>query len=328
MNRAFHSPLFVWFLLLATLVGAAVVLSRIDPIRVHVEQRQKELPKKIEKVKRAKKEVDVVFFGDSLMQFAIPRREDDISKAITTGMPAPRAAVKVVNLAMDGRTPLDLARRSDQILGLKPKLVIIQVEMVVNRPPLDRDDAGFIQQQRERLKNWIRYARSPLLKRFFPAGEGSGKKKKELLDALSSPAQVDIKLLKGAGEDPTAEESLEQINMRRARERWQGQTVRADSRQYKICREFIRRARSQDTRVLIVETPVSETASNLATKQYLQERRELVLSLLDGDAAGYLQYPEILADKYFDDYSHTNRKGEKVFFAWLAQELAQRLVND
>lgn len=330
MQRLVRSPLFVWILVSCTIILAMIVLSQVDAVRVHVKQRQKELPKKIENEKRGNKRIDILFFGNSLMQSAIPAKEVEISKIISrSAFPDSQDAAKlrIVNFAVEGRSAWDIQRRADQILTLKPKLIVLQTEMIVAR----RVNKNLIQQtffdeKKERLQNWIRYARTPLLERFLP-GEHSERKRRELLDALASPAHVDIKVLKAADDNNTADESLEATNLQRARERWSGQPISVDSDEYKAGREFVRKARANGSTVIILEPPLSETAARLATEEYLRHRRDAMLALLDGDQRHYLQYPTVLPDKYFDDYSHANRKGQKVFFAWLAPALAERLIG-
>ena len=178
MNSRVPSPLLVWILVFITLVVGIFILSEIDPVRFHIRQRREDLPKKIQKVRKEKARTDVVFFGDSLLQAAIPPGEREINDTLSRALSTP---VKTVNLAMDGRGPWDLERRSDQILGLHPKIIVIQSDMLVKRRIQREKPPGYFETKKERLKNWISYIKNPLMK---PISGGSTKKSKELLDAL------------------------------------------------------------------------------------------------------------------------------------------------
>jgi hypothetical protein len=227
--------------------------------------------------------------------------------------------VKAVNLAMDGRTPWDLERRADQILGLHPRIIVIQSDMIVKRRIKREIRPGYFEVKQERLKNWISYVKSPLMSPIYGAPT---KKTKELLDALSSPAQIDIKILREKNQQD--EIKLEQLHQQRAREHWSGQIISVKSLEFKSSNRFIQKAYANGTHVLIVETPISETASRYASEEYLKQRKEIVLSLLN-EPDSYLQYPRVLPDRFFDDYSHANSRGQKVYFKWLAAELAKKL---
>src|SRR5262249_37333853 len=126
------SPLFVWKVILIVVVIAIVVLSRIDPVEIHIKERRESLNKKITTVATAKKETDIVFFGNSLLQAGLPTTETQISAKLTAA--ADRSEpIRVVNLAQDGRSSWDIGHRAAQILALNPKIIVIQTEMIVGR---------------------------------------------------------------------------------------------------------------------------------------------------------------------------------------------------
>ena len=79
---------------------------------------------------------------------------------------------------------------------------------------------SYFEIKKQRLKNWISYLKNPLMQ---PIYGSSTKKTKKLLNALSSPAQVDIKILKENSEQD--EIKLERIHQQRAREHWSGQII-------------------------------------------------------------------------------------------------------
>jgi hypothetical protein len=316
MKSPVPSPLLVWILVVITIVVGIFILSEIDPVIFHIKQRREELPKKLQKVKKAKAQTDVVFFGDSLLQEAIPPTEEEINAKLSSAASFP---VKAVNLAMDGRTPWDLDRRSRQILGLHPKIIVIQSDMLVKRRLQVEEPPGYFETKKIRLRNWISYIKQPLMQ---PLSKGSPKKSRELLDALSSPARVDIKILKEKNDQD--EKILQQVLLERAREHWSGQIISVRSPEFKSSSGFIAKAQSNGTRIVVVETPISQTAAQFATPEYLADRKRVVLALLN-DQDKYLQYPKVLPDRFFDDYSHANARGQKAYFKWLAAELAKEL---
>jgi lysophospholipase L1-like esterase len=313
MKSFVPSPLFVWKLLLITAIAATIALTQIDPVLVHIQQRQKELPKKIEKSRKEKKTADIVFFGDSLMQAATPPTEAEINSILSKILNRP---VRAVNLSIDGRSALDLDRRADQILRLNPRIVVLQPEMVVGRMANPKQQRSFLEKEKQRLKDWINFAKAPLIKRFIAGG--SSKKREELINALASPAQVDIAILKDSNQ-----ETENDIFLRTLREHWTGQIISKRAPEYNYCRNFIEKALANGSKVIIVETPISETASKYATAQYLQQRKEVILKLLGDDQNLYLSYPKLLPDNFFYDYVHVNRKGQKAFFKWLAIEISK-----
>ena len=316
MKSSVPSPLLVWILVSVTVISGIFILSEVDPVRVHIKQRREELPKKLQRTKKAKTQTDVVFFGDSLLQAVIPPTDIEMNETLSRVISTP---VKAVNLAMDGRTPWDLERRSDQILGLNPKIIVIQSDMIVKRRIQREKRLSYFEVRKERLKNWISYVKNPLMQ---PVYGGSTNKTKKLLYALSSPAQVDIKILKEKGEQD--EINLERTHQQRAREHWSGQIIGRNSPEFKSSSRFIEKAFSNGTHIIIVETPISETAARYATEEFLHRRKEVVLSLLN-EPDSYLQYPRVLPDRFFDDYSHANARGQKVYFKWLATELGKKL---
>ena len=315
MKSFVPSPLFVWKLLLITAIAGIIALIQIDPVLVHIKQRQKELPQKIEKSRKEKKSADIVFFGDSLMQAATPSTETEINSILSKNLNRP---VRAVNLSIDGRSALDLDRRADQILRLNPKIIVLQPEMIVGRMANPKEQTSFWVKENQRLKDWINLVKAPLIKRFIAGG--SSKKREELIDALASPAQVDISILK----DPK-QETENDVYLRTLRQHWTGQLISTRAPEYSYCRNFIEKALANGSNVIVVQTPISETASKYATQQYLQQRKEIILKLLGNDQNLYLSYPKLLPDNFFYDYVHVNRKGQKAFFKWLALELSQKL---
>jgi hypothetical protein len=318
MKPPVPSPLLAWILVFITLIVGIFILSEVDPVRFHIKQRRADLPKKLQKVQKAKARTDVVFFGDSLMQAAIPPTETELNAVLSR---AASMQVKAVNLAMDGRSPWDLERRSKQILGLNPRIIVIQSEMIVKRRVVREKALGYFEIKKERLRNWISYVKNPLMQ---PLSKGSAKKSKELFEALSSPAQVDIKILKEKSHQD--QENLKQVHLKRAREHWSAQIIELRSSEFKSIGNFIKRAESNGTHVIVVEMPLSETAARFASKEYFAQRKQIVLTLLN-DPNAYIQYPKVLPDRFFDDYSHANVRGEKAYFKWLAVELAKRLAE-
>ena len=316
MKSSVPSPLLVWILLSVTVISGIFILSEVDPVRVHIKQRREELPKKLQKTKKAKTQTDVVFFGDSLLQAVIPPSDTEMNETLSRVVSTP---VKAVNLAMDGRTPWDLERRSDQIVAIEPQNNRHSKRHDCEKENPARKKLSYLDVRKERLKNWISYLKNPLMR---PIYGSSSNKTKKLLNALSSPAQVDIKILKEKSEQD--ELNLEQMHQQRAREHWSGQIIGKKSPEFKSSSRFIEKAFSNGTRIIVVETPISETAALYATDEFLQRRKEVVLSLLN-EPDSYLQYPKVLPDRFFDDYSHANARGQKVYFKWLATELGKKL---
>ena len=85
--------------------------------------------------------------------------------------------------------------------------------------------------------------------------------------------------------------------MERAREHWAGQVISSKSAEFKSSSHFIEKALSNGTRVIVVETPLSQTAAQFATAEYLAGRKEVVLALLNDNNA-YMQYPKVLPDRF------------------------------
>jgi len=160
------SPLFVWKLVLIAIVIALAVLSRIDPVEVHIKQRRESLNKKITTVTTTKKETDIVFFGNSLLQAGLPASETQISAKLTAAADRTEP-IRVVNLAQDGRSSWDISHRAAQIFALNPKVIVVQTEMIIGRqiarPKNFRVTHGELY---KRLHDWAKFLRAPLMRTF------------------------------------------------------------------------------------------------------------------------------------------------------------------
>ena len=340
------SPLLVWKLALIIVIAAIAILLRFDPVKAHVAKRREELPRKIEKeVIRSTSEkaggskpsqtarpaaatpgVDFVFFGNSLLQAALPSRQTELSGVLYrfAAKQGHRKAVRVVNLAADGRSTWDLNRRSEEILRLNPRIILIQTEMIVPRRVERREqrNVSFGKKEWDRLHNWIRFARTPLLVTIVKSPPEAGKKEVALRNSLSSQARVDIGILGN-----TEEEESDETILHRAEELWSNQAISTSSSEFTNSAAFIQKARERGIQILVVETPVSETAARFATAEYFDLRAATVQQVL-GPKDEFLRFPENLPDDHFHDYSHVNRKGQLVFLQWLAPRLAQRLPEE
>lgn len=319
MNRG-NSPLFVWKLVLIALIAGAIFISAINPIALNIARRHRELTQALkDKVKARNESADIIFFGNSLLQSALPSQEKDLFTLMARMSAENRlGAVQVMNLAGNGRSPSDLEQLRNEIFSLKPKIFVIQVEMIF--PRFDRAQKSWIGLSRERLRLWSQFLRATLVVPVVPP-DTSAQKNQELLSALSSQAQVDIGILQNHL-DP----ELDNENLMLARALWSNQTLSIDSVYYKRSAEFIRKAQESGIQVLVLETPISETAARIATKRYFQKRAQAANQLLYGNSK-FVRFPRTLPDDCFLDFSHLNSQGQMAFLRWLRSVLAREIMG-
>ena len=89
----------------------------------------------------------------------------------------------------------------------------------------------------------------------------------------------------------------------------------------RLAREFIAKASSLGTRVVLLGIPMTERMERErpSTPQHLQEiARELEAGT---NGVVHLNYPEVLPDDRYCDFVHMNEPGREEFSAWLVREL-------
>src|SRR5262245_61900774 len=132
-----NSPLFVWKLVLVAVIVAAAILSILDPVAIHIKQRGQELTQAFNKEattsasgkqkqkpksndSNSAQSTDFVFFGNSLLQAALPSQEDlGTMISLLAERKGHTGAITVLNLAQDGRSPLDLEQQAGKFFGLR-----------------------------------------------------------------------------------------------------------------------------------------------------------------------------------------------------------------
>ena len=319
------SPLLVWILLAVVgLAGLAAVLV-IDPIDTEVTRRKSVVSSKLEGIRFQPGELGILFFGNSLLRAALTG-EEALSNALSEQLGRyDQNRIRVINLIFGGASPQYLKTVADQIIALHPKVIVMQIDMIVGRK-LDPEE--FVQREVTdkrslswRLQYWSNVFQQPLRK-YLPMDPEPSVKRRQLLNPLISSTPVGIPFFNSA---ENISKQRREIPLQRAKNMWAGQTLSTTEPDYKICGWFIQEAVDEGIRVIVVQTPVGTTVESLVPKNYFEQRTAIVRGIIKPRLRPPLQYPRILPDDCFNDYSHVNRKGQRLYLQWFIPALAREI---
>lgn len=321
------SPLLVWILLAGvTLAGVAAVMW-IDPTEAEVKRRKHVVSSRLEGIHLQPGETGILFFGNSLLRQALTE-EETLSHDLTEELQGnDQNRIRVINLTFGGANPQYLQTVADQIIALHPAVIVMQIDMIVRR---SLDPEAFAtrevtdkQSLSWRLQYWSSVLKQSLWKYLPPVSEPSVKRR-QLLNPMGSTAPMGFSLSK---REENTEAKRQEVYLRTAKNMWEGQTLSTTEPDYKICRQFIRRAVGEGIRVIFVQTPVGTTVESLVPDGYFEKRTAFVRGIIKPKLRPPLQYPRIFPDNCFRDYSHVNKKGQRLFLQWFIPALAREIAR-
>lgn len=319
------SPLLVWILLAVVLLAGLAAVLFTDPTRAEVTRRKNVVYSKLDGIRFQENELSILFFGNSLLRQALTD-EQPLSKALTAQLGGnDQNRVRVINLTFGGANPEYLKTIAEQIIALHPKVIVMQIDMMVGKK---LDPEAFVNREVTdkrslswRLRYWSSVLQQPLRK-YLPAANEPSVKRRQLLSPLVSAAPMRPALLKK--DDNTAKQPADTY-LHMAKDMWEGQTLSTQEPGYKICKRFIREAVDEGIKVIVVQTPVGKTVESLVPKGYFEQRSTFVRAIIKPKLRPPLQYPSILPDDCFKDYSHVNKKGQRLFLRWFLPALAREI---
>jgi len=310
------SPLLIWKFLVPPVVLALFFLVLVRPATFEDLRRAGMFASQLDHVRFEKNEAGVLILGNSLLQHAMPpdrvisaRFNAEILKE--TGKPG---RIRAYKIAVPGLPTSELKKSREKILATRPKIVILQTELVfpnyaVKDPPKNFED--WFQMKTDQMREWSRlvkvYISPSLAQTNIPA------KTKKLLGAVKSNA-IDSQTRQKAIAQDFQTQRLEWL--------WSKRKVNRNAPDYVMCREFIDEAHAAGIRVAVLDMPVSSRTLTIAPKNYLEERSSAIQEIL-GPSDFYLRYPKSLPDSYFFDYSHLTVRGRSTFFRWTTRTFAQ-----
>jgi hypothetical protein len=306
-HRKGPSPLFEWKVVFIVTAVAGIVMLLYDPMRTIRQRRDDAVLKQVSTIQFHSNQRGVIFFGNSLMNLALPPQNEILTKELLhplrkEGFPK---SVSVVKVATGGLSAWRLRDLGGLLIRTRPSMIVLQSEMCVSRKGK--------RQEPPEMKNRIGVWSGVLSLQLF--GKGLP------VDRRKPPNQ-----LFETKQKPPSPRSKRERALASARNLWSNQTASTGTREYQISRNFVERASEVGILVVILELPVSHTAAELATDEYLKARTS-ALEELSKAGALHLRYPIRLPDEYFADYSHLNIAGQKKFNRWLFPALAQVLVR-
>jgi hypothetical protein len=295
------SPLFVWKVILILLLAAGIFMYVSDPMRTVLKRRDDLLLKRVSGLHFNEDEIGVVFFGDSMLDSALPPRQVALNKALVEEFRKNGGLKSISAYEFTwGMSTMKFREIADELIQARPSVIVIQGDMIVRRILKDRPPP----KMENRVGTWS----GVLSLQVF--GKSQQQKPKET-----------GKLPKEDGRPKKNQTSLEQ-----ARNLWSKQDVNTADAVFVRAQEFIQRLSASGIRVIMVELPVSNTAAIFSTEQYLA-KRSAALHSLSKKGVLHFTYPQLLPDDHFGDYSHVNFRGRREFLKWFLPLLSKELVK-
>lgn len=329
--KASGSPLLVWELLAVIVLAGIVGVLVVDPTKAEVTRRKSVVSSKLDGIQLQPGELSILFFGNSLLRQALTD-ENTLSKALTERLAYnDQNRVRVINLTFGGASARYLQTVADQIIALHPKVIVMQIDMIAGR---GLDPEEFVEREQakkeietvsSRFRYWSGVLQQPLVK-YFPGGFRPSARRKQLLNPLLTPTSIGIPFLRNDEQDISGMK-LRELNLRTAKKMWEGQTLSTTQPSYGLCRKFIRKAVDEGITVIVVQTPIGTTVKNIVPKDYFEQRTAIVRKIIKPKLRPPLQYPRVLPDDCFKDYSHVNRKGQRLFLQWFIPALALEISS-
>lgn len=286
-------------------------MSIADPMKIVHKKRDDLLSKQLSAIHFDKGETGIIFFGNSLLNSALPVRHKFLIEELAEelrkngGLKSSISAVEVTT----GRISVSkLHEAVEQLIETGPAIIVIQSDIIARRVFNERQP-----KITERVGTWS----GVLALQVF--GRSQTPKKKE--------AGKQLFTLKRKMPHARPQQKKGKKALAIARKLWVNQRVNPNDPAFVIAREFIHRLSAKGVRVIVVEMPVSNTAATFASERYLAERSAALHSLSKAGAL-HFTYPRVLPDDHFRDYSHVNHHGRREFLKWFFPLLSQELVKN
>ena len=305
------SPLFVWKLIAIVALAAGVFMFLSDPMKIVFSRRDAKISDKLAQTHFEKGETGIIFLGNSLMNAVLPVREVRLNADFEKELRRQgnlNMRVSAVKLTIGGFW--NLRDLSDELLDVRPSVIVIQSEMIVSRHVQNRKPQPLTQ----RVGAWAGVLALKLVGQSQQQRQNRKGEKQFLASEKKTPA-----VRRGR-----TKKSAESLRITRAL--WSNQTVSRVHPRFVMAREFINRVSAAGIRIVIVELPVSSTSASFSTKKYFAERTAALQSLSQLGAL-HFAYPRVLPDDYFLDYNHANHKGRTEFLKWFLPAISQEIAN-
>ena len=290
-----------------------------DPLRMVHERKNDSLSSQLSRLHFSENETGIIFIGNSLMDNALPLKEQDINKALSRELQKQEKrniSVSTFNAAMGDFSAWDLKSLKDEIMNSSPSVIVVQSEVIVARyikePELQERNL-------DRIGMWSGLLERRLLVGLPQSMQDQAKRGKLIGDKL-------IKQQIGKNLKVELEKQQKELYLAITKSLWSGQNVSDTSADFLTSREFIQRALSQGIRVIVLELPVSRAIISLAPEHYFTQRTAAIRSLSSRGRLVILRYPRVLPDEYFRDFRHLRPRGRREFLEWFIPALARELM--
>jgi hypothetical protein len=308
------SPLVVWKMLLIVIVFATIaMLVADDPMKTVVRRSDGVLAQRISQLHFADDETGIIFFGNSLLNQALPVRNETLTWLINNefrkyGHPGKYVPVEITT---GGVNAWRLQALGNQLIDAKPSVIVIQSEMFISR----KREKGFNLQLTNRIAAWS----GVLNLRFFGRVQNTGNPKVQggQFPGIEKPGTNTVRRRQVQDDQTLAV----------AKDLWENQVASPDTPEFIASQKFVKRVLERGIRVVVVELPVSQTAAKFATSEYFAKRTQAIEELTNFGVI-HLAYPRILPDDDFRDFSHLGTRGRRDFIRWFIPALTQALLKN
>jgi len=314
------SHLQVWKFLTPFVLAAVVFFISVDPEQFENYRRGRLFSKQLGEVNFDQAETGILFFGNSLMQEALPPPVVISSRfnRIISKTKSDHKQVRAHRVTVPGLPTIELQKHQAEILALHPKIIILQSELFfpnypIKNPP--KTKRQLLQIKTYQIKRWAIVTRMF----FIPS-----------MDKITLPPQTSTLLGAVAGNGGEAKSkklTKEEIeNRQRIMVFWEKREVNKNAPDYLICKRMVDAAHKDGISIAVIDLPLSIRASKTAPPNYLEDRASAIRNLL-GPSDFYLRYPEPLPDELFSDYWHLTTRGRAIFFQWMSNKFARESAS-
>ncbi|MCI0413043.1 hypothetical protein L0222_09610 [bacterium] len=296
------SPLRVWKVVFAVASVFVILLLFLDPGVFDARRRAKLRVRKLQQLELKNDEFSILVTGNSMLMAALPKSEKHTAELLTLQYAGNgKRPVRVIYAwVLSGRVE-SLAILHDEIIRLRPDMVVIQFEMLIKRK-IPRSHI-------RRLQIW-----SELIHQILSDSIHS-----ELRIRRSSNSQIqnkfplDVKRNQRAGRGARGVKNpaLEEILL-------------TDS-DLMIGRRFIESALSAGIHVVAVDAPLNPLRAAATSQDYLKAKDKAVRFVYEQYDPVYFRFREGLPADCFNDYFHVNEKGRTIFSEWFLAAVVREL---
>lgn len=226
----------------------------------------------------------IVLLGNSTLRYATELDHDG------WGFPESDSA-RVFRLCNNWARFIDIAPLADEILSLRPNVIVIQPEL------LGRTQLRGVRPPVEELQTYVSW-------RLFGLGEW---------DPMNQD-QAEVQFDQGNYNDQSDRRFAERV---KKITEWQG--IDLDSESARAGRSFLRMAKTQGCRVVLLWSPTTERVRPLID-EVRQQLQPIVEEYADA-GSNLLEYPHQLENTDFTDFVHMNQSGRTKFMNWFVPEV-------